>query len=105
MRCPTVKVKDDRSPQGFVVINESDLTDDHELYLIEEDGLAVDEKPAVQAPQADPFRDSVTIPAYWQTMHWKKQVKLAQALGREGNPSGDEAKAFIELKMQERAAR
>jgi hypothetical protein len=30
--CPTVRVVDDRAPGGFVVINQSDLTEDHVVW-------------------------------------------------------------------------
>lgn len=89
--CPTVRVKDDRSPHGYIVINESDLTDDHEVLADVVEGP----KPDVEAE----------IPADWQSLHWKQQVKLAKALGRQGEPSGDEAKAFIAIKVEERATR
>lgn len=42
--CPTVKVKSDASPDGYIVINESDLTDQHELW---------DEKPRKPSFQPD----------------------------------------------------
>jgi hypothetical protein len=32
MRVPTVRVKNDSSPDGFVVINESDLSLNHQLW-------------------------------------------------------------------------
>jgi hypothetical protein len=35
MHCPTVRVVSpvsDDNPHGFIVINESDLTDDHEIF-------------------------------------------------------------------------
>jgi hypothetical protein len=30
--CPTVRVRSDESPDGYVVINESDMTDEHVLW-------------------------------------------------------------------------
>lgn len=92
MRCPTVRVKSEHSPDGYIVINATDLNTDHEVVP--------DDAPA-EPPHAD---NQPNIPANWQAMHWKQQVKLAKALGREGEPSGEEAKAFIALKIDERAA-
>jgi hypothetical protein len=53
MRVPTVRVKSDSSPNGFVVINESDLTPTHELWP--EQGEAF-ERSAPQTEQAVAFR-------------------------------------------------
>ena len=92
MHCPTVRVKSDVAPGGYVVINESDLTDAHELF---------DGPPAGEHTSSS----DVQIPDGWESLHWKRQVKLAKELGREGEPSGDEAKAFIAVKLAERAAK
>lgn len=103
MRCPTVRIKDDRSPDGYIVINESDLTDKHELFP---DDLPPYSQTTTDIPilqQQAPV--VVAIPDYWEDMHWKKQVKLAKALGRQDTGrelSGEQAKQFIRLKVAER---
>lgn len=38
--CPTVKIKDDGSPDGFIVINESDFKEDEHEVFSESEGLA-----------------------------------------------------------------
>lgn len=96
MRCPTVRVKSEHSPDGYIVINESDLTDAHEVVKEEN-----------QIPEFLPNRNlsEPQIPANWEDMHWKKQVKLAKALGRQDfgrELSGEQAKEFIRLKVAER---
>jgi len=48
MNCPTVRVVSpvsDDNPHGYIVINESDLTDDHEVFV---DGDAPAIEPAAK---------------------------------------------------------
>lgn len=59
MECPTVKVVSpvsDENPHGYIVINESDLTDDHEVFG---DGAKKADKPA-KAPGIDELRAALT---------------------------------------------
>lgn len=121
MPCPTVRVKDANSPDGFVVINESDLTDHHEV--VRENSAGIQQpigQPTVfdhtaEAPfnrQADlaPGQTVVIpggteIPGDWENLHWKRQVKLARNLGWQEVDSGfsaEQAKEFIRSKVAER---
>ena len=48
MECPTVRVVSpvsDENPLGYIVINESDLTEDHEVFV---DGTAKPVEPAAK---------------------------------------------------------
>lgn len=123
MRLATVRVRDDYAPQGFKIINESDLNEFHLLWPDQsDDAPAANEAPRVLRPgeivsvegildrgivliSAD---NSVAIepvgaidavkplvPADWSTLHWKTQVKLAKEIGFEGEPTPDEARAFL----------
>lgn len=103
MRIPTVRVKSDVSPGGFVVINESDRAPHHEIYKEEQVAASPHDISHDIPVPLNIVVGQIVIPSNWAEMHWKKQVKLARALGRDGDPSGDEAKAFITLKVAERA--
>jgi hypothetical protein len=144
MRVPTVRVKSETSPDGFVVINESDLCRDHELWpeqgeafersapeteaavafrcmahlLSARTGKTVEQwlaQPGVarleqmQAAEAE-IKNAAAggkendIPDDWQELHWKTQVKLAKALGFEGEPTAEQAKTHIASAVEARAA-
>lgn len=124
MQLATVRVRDDYSPQGFKIINESDLNEFHELWPDEANepalkiltigelvtvigvigrGVVTAEAGCVSiVPMQDASRPE-TIPADWTDLHWKKQVKLAKALGLDGDPSPEEARAHIAMAVEQRA--
>jgi hypothetical protein len=145
MRVPTIRVVSEASPDGFVVINESDLSPNHQLWpeqgeafersapqteaavalrcmaviLSRRSGKSLDEwmaQPGVarveqlQAAEVEITGMTVQgsgphIPDDWQDLHWKTQVKLAKALGYEGEPTAEQAKAHIAMTVEARAVR
>ncbi len=45
----------------------------------------------------------IAIPAEWQQLHWKKQVKLAEEISGKQGLEASEAKAIIEAEARKRA--
>lgn len=82
--CPTVKVKSDTAPGGYLVINESDRTADHVLHM--------PPPPLPPPPLAPPPLPSVldSLPANWRDSKtaWLRETAAAVSGGR--NPENRE---------------
>lgn len=60
-------------------------------------------RPRPRGPADDPDRNSVVIPADWNSLHWPQARSLAASLCGEPVTNGAQARAIIEAEIERRA--